>query len=202
VVGGAAADPPARVASAPAVAAPAAPVSSAPASAQDAGAASASSKVQPAVVAAGDASESAAAANAPEPASASNANAPEPAATANANAPGPAAASNANAPGPAAAEGANPDSAKGAARVYKDGVYTGWGSSLHGRIEATVQVTDGRIVDAKISTCRMRWPCARIAFLVPQPVERQGTEIDVISRVTESSDAFYYALVEALSKAK
>jgi uncharacterized protein with FMN-binding domain len=65
-----------------------------------------------------------------------------------------------------------------------------------------VEVADGRIVTAKISTCRMRWPCARISFLVPQPIERQSAEIDVITRVTDSSDAFYFALVDALSKAK
>jgi uncharacterized protein with FMN-binding domain len=99
--------------------------------------------------------------------------------------------------GPAAAE--IPSS--GAAR-YRDGVFTGKGNSPHGWIEATVEVKSGRIESAKISTCWMRWPCARIAFLVPQPVERQSPEVDVITRVTDSSDAFYYALVDALSKAR
>jgi uncharacterized protein with FMN-binding domain len=110
-------------------------------------------------------------------------------------------------PAPAAvpatvADASVPATPAASAGAYQDGIYTGWGTSQHGRIEATVEVQGGRIVDAKISTCRMRWPCARIAFLVPQPVERQGTDIDVITRVTDSSDAFYYALVEALSKAK
>jgi uncharacterized protein with FMN-binding domain len=85
---------------------------------------------------------------------------------------------------------------------FKDGVYAGWGRSLHGNIEATVEIQGGRILSARISTCRTRWPCARIAYLVPQVAERQSQEVDVITGATESSDAFYYALVEALSKAK
>jgi uncharacterized protein with FMN-binding domain len=101
--------------------------------------------------------------------------------------------------GPAASA---PETPAPASAPFRDGVYTGWGTSQHGKIEATVEVRGGRIEAATISMCRMRWPCARIAFLVPQVAERQSAEVDVITRVTDSSDAFYYALVEALSKAK
>ena len=91
--------------------------------------------------------------------------------------------------------------AAGAAR-FKDGLYTGWGRSLHGNIEATVEIREGRILSAKISTCKTRWPCARIAYLVPQVAERQSQEVDVITGATHSSDAFYYAVAAALSKAR
>jgi uncharacterized protein with FMN-binding domain len=102
---------------------------------------------------------------------------------------------------PAVTEPGESTPAHGPAR-FKDGLYTGWGTSPHGRIEATVEIRAGRIVSARISTCKTRWPCARIALLVPQAAERQSQEVDVITGATDSSDAFYYALVDALSKAQ
>jgi len=39
-------------------------------------------------------------------------------------------------------------------------------------------------------------------MLPPQVVTRQSAEVDYVSGATQSSNAFYYAIVEALSKAK
>jgi uncharacterized protein with FMN-binding domain len=86
--------------------------------------------------------------------------------------------------------------------VLKDGVYSGWGTSRHGDIQAAVEVKDGRIVSATITQCRTRYPCSDIAALPGQVVKRQSPEVDIVSGATQSSDAFYYAVVEALSKAK
>jgi uncharacterized protein with FMN-binding domain len=88
------------------------------------------------------------------------------------------------------------------AKKWHDGTYSGWGSSRHGDIEAAVDIQDGRIVKAYITQCLTRYSCSRIAAIIPQVVERQSAEVDYVSGATQSTDAFYYAIVEALSKAK
>src|SRR5262249_18527212 len=88
------------------------------------------------------------------------------------------------------------------APLFKDGTYSGWGSSRHGDIQATVVVEAGKIVSATITSCYTRSPCSRIAALPPEVVERQSAEVDYVSRATDSTYAFYYAILEAISKAK
>ena len=85
---------------------------------------------------------------------------------------------------------------------YKDGTYFGWGTSRHGDIQAQVIVQDGRILSAMIAQCLTRYSCSVIAKLPPQVAERQSPETDYVSGATQSTNAFYYAVVEALSKAK
>jgi uncharacterized protein with FMN-binding domain len=84
----------------------------------------------------------------------------------------------------------------------KDGTYSGWGTSRHGDIQATVVVENGRISSAVISQCLTRYSCSWIAALPPQVVTRQSPETDYVSGATQSTNAFYYAVVEALTKAK
>jgi uncharacterized protein with FMN-binding domain len=84
---------------------------------------------------------------------------------------------------------------------WRDGTYTGLGDSPHGDIEARVVIKDGRIVEAGIATCDTRYPCYVIDPLIHQPVERQSPNVDYMSHATESSDAYYYALVAALDSA-
>jgi uncharacterized protein with FMN-binding domain len=103
-------------------------------------------------------------------------------------------------PAPTAAPLATPPAA--AASQYKDGTYSGWGSCRHGTIEATVIIAAGRIESARISQCRTRYSCSWIDALPGQVVTRQSPEVDYVSGATQSVDAFYYAVVEALSKAK
>ena len=86
--------------------------------------------------------------------------------------------------------------------VWKDGTYTGWGYSRHGNIEATVVIEAGRILSANISQCRTRYSCSVIDRLIPQVAQRQSPDIDYVSGATQSADAFYGGVVEALSKAK
>jgi uncharacterized protein with FMN-binding domain len=88
------------------------------------------------------------------------------------------------------------------AKVLKDGIYGGWGSSRHGDIEAAVEIRDGKIVKAIITQCLTRYSCSRIAAIIPQVVERQSAEVDFVSGATESTNAFYYAILGALAKAK
>jgi uncharacterized protein with FMN-binding domain len=128
------------------------------------------------------------AADDPKPASAVPSAPPAPTVTATAvTAPPP------SAPAPAAVP---------AAPVYKDGTYTGWGTSRHGDIQATVVIEGGKILSATISQCLTRYSCSVIEKLPPQVAARQSPEVDYVSGATQSTNAFYYAVVDALSKAK
>lgn len=86
--------------------------------------------------------------------------------------------------------------------VLKDGTYLGWGNCRHGDIQAKVVVTDGRITSATINQCLTRYSCSWIDALPPQVVTRQSPNVDYVSGATQSTDAFYWAVVDALLKAK
>ena len=85
---------------------------------------------------------------------------------------------------------------------YKDGTYYGWGTSRHGDIQAAVVIEEGRIASATIAQCLTRYSCNVIGILPPQVAQRQSPEVDYVSGATQSTNAFYYAVVEALGKAK
>jgi uncharacterized protein with FMN-binding domain len=85
---------------------------------------------------------------------------------------------------------------------WKDGKYTGWGYSRHGDIEAAVVIEGGRIASATISQCLTRYSCSVIDSLPPEVAQRQSPDVDYVSGATQSADAFYGAVVEALAKAK
>ena len=84
----------------------------------------------------------------------------------------------------------------------KDGMFTGWGTSRHGDIQATVMVKEGKIVGAVISECLTQYSCSWISMLPQQVIDRQSAEVDFVSGATQSTNAFYYAVLNALKKAK
>jgi uncharacterized protein with FMN-binding domain len=84
----------------------------------------------------------------------------------------------------------------------KDGVYYGWGTSRHGDIQASVEIRNGRIAGAYISQCLTQYSCSWVSALPGQVVQRQSAEVDYVSGATQSSNAFYYAVIDALKKAK
>jgi uncharacterized protein with FMN-binding domain len=95
---------------------------------------------------------------------------------------------------------------------YKDGTYLGWGTSRHGDIQASVEIASGRITSAAIVQCLTRYSCSWISPKTPgtgspefdlpgQVVIRQSAKVDYVSGATESSDAFFQAIAQALSKA-
>ncbi len=88
------------------------------------------------------------------------------------------------------------------APAWKDGTYTGWGTSRHGDIQASVVIEAGKIASATIAQCLTRYSCSVIDRLPPEVAQRQSPEVDYISGATQSTNAFYYAVVDALSKAK
>lgn len=106
-----------------------------------------------------------------------------------------------SAPPPAAAPAEAPAPAP-AKVVYKDGAYIGRGTSRHGDIEAMVEIKDGRIVSTIITQCLTRYSCSWVNPLIPQVAQRQSAEIDYVSGATQSSNALYYAVLQALSQAK
>lgn len=86
--------------------------------------------------------------------------------------------------------------------VFKDGTYYGWGSCRHGDIQASVTIQDGKIASAAITQCLTRYSCSWISDLPNQVVKRQSPEVDYVSGASQSTDAFYGAIVSALSKAR
>jgi uncharacterized protein with FMN-binding domain len=86
--------------------------------------------------------------------------------------------------------------------LLKDGEYFGWGTSRHGDIQAGIEIKGGRITAAWVSQCLTRYSCSWISALPGQVVARQSPEVDYVSGATQSTNAFYYAVVEALSRAK
>ncbi len=85
---------------------------------------------------------------------------------------------------------------------YQDGTYLGWGTSRHGDIQASVTVKDGRLVAASIAQCRTRYSCSWVAHLPPQVVARQSPDVDYVGGATQSANAFYWGIIDALKKAK
>jgi len=85
---------------------------------------------------------------------------------------------------------------------WKDGKYLGWGYSRHGDIQAQVVIENGRIAYAVIAKCLTRYSCSIIEHLQKQVALRQGPEVDYVAGATESADAFYGAVVEALKQAR
>jgi uncharacterized protein with FMN-binding domain len=102
-------------------------------------------------------------------------------------------------PVPAADSTAQAEKSRG---QFKDGLYTGWGTSRHGDIEASVEIKNGHITAASITQCLTRYSCSWISDLPPEVLARQSAAVDYVSGATQSSSAFANAIAEALVKAK
>jgi uncharacterized protein with FMN-binding domain len=86
--------------------------------------------------------------------------------------------------------------------LYKDGTYSGTGTSRHGNISASVVIQGGKIVSAAITQCGTRYPCSDIAALPGEVVSQQSAAVDFVSGATDSSQAYRGAIQNALAKAK
>jgi uncharacterized protein with FMN-binding domain len=105
------------------------------------------------------------------------------------------------APAPPPAAAPAPPAAPPATK-WKDGTYLGWGQSRHGDIQASVKIENGKILSAIIAGCYTRYSCSVIERLPPEVPQRQSPDVDYVSGATQSANAFYYAVVDALNKAK
>ena len=63
-------------------------------------------------------------------------------------------------------------------------------------------IEGGKIASATIAQCLTRYSCDVIEKLPPEVAQRQSAEVDYVSGATQSTNAFYYAVTDALSKAK
>jgi len=85
---------------------------------------------------------------------------------------------------------------------WKDGTYEGWGTCRHGDLSVKVVIEGGKITSAFVAQCLTRYSCDIIDKLPPQVVAKQSPETSYISGATQSTDAYYWAVVVALGKAK
>jgi uncharacterized protein with FMN-binding domain len=88
------------------------------------------------------------------------------------------------------------------AAPYKDGTYTGQGSSRRGDVWVSVQVQGGRIANVTITRSSLQYPLRDIANLPQEVVQRQSAQVDNVSRATYSSMAFKGAVTQALAAAR
>jgi uncharacterized protein with FMN-binding domain len=85
--------------------------------------------------------------------------------------------------------------------AFKDGTFTGQGSSRRGGVSVSVVVQSGRIASVSIVDSTLQYPVRDIAGLPAQVVQRQSARVDTVSRATYSSQAFRAAVSQALAKA-
>ena len=88
------------------------------------------------------------------------------------------------------------------AAAYKDGRYSGQGSSRRGDVWVSVDIAGGQITNVTITRSTLQYPVRDIAGLPAQVVQRQSAQVDTISRATYSSQAFKTAVSQALAAAR
>ena len=86
--------------------------------------------------------------------------------------------------------------------AYRDGTYSGQGTSRRGDVWVQVQVAGGHISNVSITRSTLQYPLRDIAGLPQQVVDRQSAQVDVVSRATYSSMAFRQAVTQALTSAQ
>jgi uncharacterized protein with FMN-binding domain len=86
--------------------------------------------------------------------------------------------------------------------AYKDGTYTGSGTSRRGGVNVSVTVQGGRITNVQITSVTTEYPVARIASLPAAVIKQQSASVNVVSGATYSSQAFSQAVQNALAQAK
>jgi uncharacterized protein with FMN-binding domain len=84
---------------------------------------------------------------------------------------------------------------------YRDGTFTGSGTSRFGGFDVAVTIEGGTITGVELTRVTTRYPASRIARLPGQVVARQSADVDMVSGATYSARAFRDAVAQALSKA-
>ncbi len=89
-----------------------------------------------------------------------------------------------------------------ATSAYKDGTYSGQGTSRRGGVNVSVTVQGGSITNVQITSVSTQYPVSRIASLPSAVIKQQSANVNVISGATYSSQAFNQAVQQALSLAQ
>jgi uncharacterized protein with FMN-binding domain len=84
---------------------------------------------------------------------------------------------------------------------YKDGTYTGSGSNRIGTVEVAVTIKSDKITDVQITNCDTHYSEDRIADLPQQVLDRQSSDVDIVSGATKSTQDFATAVDECLQQA-
>lgn len=85
--------------------------------------------------------------------------------------------------------------------AYKDGTYTGSGTSRRGGFDVAVTIQGGRVTNVALTRVTTQYPASRIAALPGQVVARQSAQVDRVSGATYSVQAFQQAVQQALAAA-
>jgi uncharacterized protein with FMN-binding domain len=88
------------------------------------------------------------------------------------------------------------------AATYRDGTYTGSGTSRRGGVGVQLTIQDSHISNVTITRVTTQYPVSRIASLPAQVIARQSAQVDRISGATYSVQAFQQAVQQALSSAR
>lgn len=86
--------------------------------------------------------------------------------------------------------------------AYKDGTYSGMGTSRRGNVWVSLTVASGKIELVSITRSTLQYPVRDIAGLPGQVVQRQSAQVDIVSGATYSSQAFRQAVSQALGAAQ
>ena len=84
---------------------------------------------------------------------------------------------------------------------YRDGTYTGSGTSRRGGVAVAVTIHGGRISGVAITGGTTHYPLSRIATLPGEVVTRQSVQVDRVTGATYSAQAFQQAVQQALARA-
>jgi uncharacterized protein with FMN-binding domain len=88
-----------------------------------------------------------------------------------------------------------------AVTAYRDGTYSGSGTSRRGGVIVSVTIASGRITNVAISSVSTEYPASRISSLPGQVVASQSSQVNSVSGATYSAQAFRQAVQAALQKA-
>lgn len=90
-----------------------------------------------------------------------------------------------------------------AAPVYRDGIYQGTARGHNGNIVVQVTIADDQISDVAILEHNETQNQAFLVLdILPQIVETQSTDVDIIAGATVTGEALLEAVDQALAEAK
>ncbi len=84
---------------------------------------------------------------------------------------------------------------------YKDGTFSGTGTSRRGSISVAVTVSGGRVSNVNITKVATEYPISAVSSMPSQVVARQSASVNGVSGATYSAQAFRGAVQAALQQA-
>lgn len=85
---------------------------------------------------------------------------------------------------------------------FKDGTYSGVGTSRRGNIQVSLVVRNRRVTSVDITQATTQYPTRFISSLPGEVILRQSAQVDSVSGATYSSMAFRGAVQQALQRAR